>query len=81
VQDTITYDIFKEDSPASPLWLEAVGGLEQAMNRMEEIAMGDPSSDYFLFCTQADKVVRRLRRRSVRLDDMPSTSSPKTSRP
>lgn len=49
VRDTTRYEIFKDDPPRSPRWLEAVEGLEQAMNRIEELATHDPSSDYYLY--------------------------------
>ena len=62
--DTIRYEIFKDDSLQSPSWLEAVEGLEHAMNRLEELATNDPSSDYYLYSNQADKLIRRLRRTS-----------------
>src|ERR1700751_5414909 len=56
MRDTSRYEIFKEDPPRSPRWLEAVEGLEQAMNRLEELAANDPSSDYYLYSNQADKL-------------------------
>jgi hypothetical protein len=62
--DTIRYEIFKGDSPGSPRWLEGVEGLEQATNRIEELAANDPSSDYYLYCNQVDKLIRHLRRTS-----------------
>ncbi|HTP43068.1 MAG TPA: hypothetical protein VMG82_00045 [Candidatus Sulfotelmatobacter sp.] len=74
--DAITYDIFKEDPSGNPLWVEAVEGLEQAMNRMEELAAGG-DCDYYLFCAQAGKVVRRLKRKTARPDDKPSDKSRK----
>jgi hypothetical protein len=69
VADTIIYDIFKDDFTGGPLWIEAVEGLEQATNRMEELAAIDTAYDYYLFCAQAGKIVRRLRRKSTRLDE------------
>jgi hypothetical protein len=41
-----------------------VEGLEQATNRIEELAAKDPSSEYYLYCLQADKLIRHLRRTS-----------------
>jgi hypothetical protein len=40
-QDKVRYDIFKSDSTGSLLRLEAVEGLEQATNRIEELAASD----------------------------------------
>jgi len=75
--DTIRYEIFKDDPPGSPRWLEAVEGLEQAMNRLEELAANDSSSDYYLYCNQVDKLIRRLRHTSPRPDDKPGDASQK----
>jgi hypothetical protein len=77
MRDTIRYEIFKDDPPRSPRWLEAVEGFEQAMNRIEELATNDPSSDYYLYSNQADKLVRHLRRTLPRADDMPGDTSQK----
>ncbi len=68
MEDAITYDIFRNDSAGKPIWVQAVNGLEQAMNQMEELAVGDPTSDYFLYCSQAEKIVRRLPRKSAPTD-------------
>lgn len=48
LSDEITYDIFKDDAIGSPLWIEAVQGLERAMKRMEELAASE-ENDYYLF--------------------------------
>jgi hypothetical protein len=77
MRDTIRYEIFKEDPPRSPRWLEAVEGLEQAMNRLEELTTNDTSSDYYLYSNQADKLIRHLRRRLPRPDEMPLDNSKK----
>jgi len=76
VPSEITYDIFKDDAEGSPLWIEAVDGLDQAMNRMEELAASD-DSDYYLFCSQVGKIIRRIKRRSPRPEDKPSDKSRK----
>jgi hypothetical protein len=68
MRDTIRYEIFKDDPPSSPCWLEAVEGLEEAMNRIEELAAKDTSSDYYLYCNRVDKLIRRLRATSPRTD-------------
>ena len=67
MSDDITYDIFKDDAIGSPLWIEAVQGLERAMKRMEELAASE-ESDY-LFCAQAGKIVERKKRKSPQPDD------------
>jgi hypothetical protein len=77
MRDTTRYEIFKDDPPGSPRWLEAVEGLEQAMNRLEELATNDTSSDYYLYSNQADKLVRHLRRTSPGPDEMPLDNSQK----
>jgi hypothetical protein len=77
MEHTITYDIFRNDSAGKPIWVEAIDGLEQAMNRMEEIAAADPTSDYFVYCTQAEKIVRRLPRRSAPSDGLDNKSHKK----
>ena len=66
--DDITYDIFKDDPIGTPLWLEAVQGLERAMNRMEELAAAE-DCEYYLFCSQVGKIVRRMKRKSPRPED------------
>ena len=77
MRDTIRYEIFKDDPPRSPRWLEAIEGLEEAVNRIEELAANDTSSDYYLYCNQADKLIRHLRRTSTRPDEMPLDKSQK----
>jgi hypothetical protein len=47
------------------------------MNRIEELATNDPSSDYYLYSNQADKLIRHLRRTSPRPDEMPLDKSQK----
>jgi hypothetical protein len=64
IRETIRYEILKEDLEGNPCWIESVEGLEHATNRIEELAANDPSSDYYLYCLQADKLIRRLRRTS-----------------
>lgn len=76
MSDDITYDIFKDDPVGSPLWIEAVQGLERAMNRMEELAAAE-DCEYYLFCAQVGKIVRRMKRKSPRPDDKPSDKSRK----
>jgi hypothetical protein len=74
LSDDITYDIFKDDAIGSPLWIEAVQGLERAMKRMEELAASE-ESDYYLFCAQAGKIVQRQKRKSPQPDDKPGDKS------
>jgi hypothetical protein len=74
LSDDITYDIFKDDAIGSPLWIEAVQGLERAMKRMEELAASE-ESDYYLFCAQAGKIVERKKRKSPQPDDKPCDKS------
>ena len=76
MSDDITYDIFKDDDVGSPLWIEAVQGLDRAMNRMEELAAAE-DCEYYLFCSQVGKIVRRMKRKSPRPGDMPVDKSRK----
>jgi len=68
--DAIKYDIFKSDGTKVLLRVEVVEGLERAMNRIEELAANDPTSDYFLYCAEVGKVIRRLQRMSPRADSL-----------
>ena len=72
----ITYDIFKDDTEGNPLWIEAVDGLDPAMNRMEELAAAD-DSDYYLFCSQVGKIIRRIKRTSSRPEEKSGDQSRK----
>ncbi len=74
---TIKYDIFKSDSAGRLLRVEAIGGLEQATNRIEELAAVDPTSDYFLYCAEAGKVIRHLQRTSARSGETAGDASRK----
>jgi hypothetical protein len=77
MRDTIRYDIFRGDSPQSRSWFEAVYGLEEAMRRVEELAENDPYSDFYLYCDQADKLIRHLRRTLPRPGNIPRDTTQK----
>jgi hypothetical protein len=64
IRHTIRYEILKDDLEENSYWTESVEGLEQATNRIEELAASDQPSDYYLYCVQVDKLIRRLRRTS-----------------
>ena len=66
------YEILKDDLEGNPCRIESVDGLEQATNRIEELAASDPSSEYYLYCVQADKLIRHLHRTSPRSNVLPS---------
>ena len=66
IRQMLRYEILKDDLEGNPCWIESVDGLEQATNRIEELAASDPSSEYYLYCVQADKLIRRLHRTSPR---------------
>jgi hypothetical protein len=68
LSDDNTYDIFKDDAIGSPLWIEAVQGLERAMKRMEELAASG-ESEYYLFSARAGKILQRNKRKSLQPDD------------
>jgi hypothetical protein len=57
--------------------LQAVEGLEQATNRIEELAASDPSSDYYLYCNRVDKLIRHLHRTSPSSEVLPINASQK----
>jgi len=46
------------------------------MNRMEELAAAE-DCEYYLFCAQVGKIVRRMKRKSPRPDEKPSDKSRK----
>lgn len=77
MRDTIRYEIFKDDPPRSPRWLETVEGLEEAMDRIEELAAKDTSSEHYLYCNRADKLIRHLRATSPRTDAAEDVSKKK----
>ena len=77
MRDTIRYEIFKDDPPRNPRWLEAVEGLEEAINRIEELAAKDTSSDHYLYCNRVDKLIRRLRAASPRTESAGDVSQKK----
>ena len=64
IRHAIRYEILKNDSEGNPCWLESVDGLEQATNRIEELAANEPSFEYYLYCIQADRLIRHMRRTS-----------------
>ena len=47
------------------------------MNRIEELAAKDTSSDYYLYCNRVDKLIRRLRATSPRTDAAEDVSQKK----
>jgi hypothetical protein len=55
VEET-TFDIFSGIPDKNALWLEAVTGLENARQRMDQIARKTPG-DYFLFSVQAHRIL------------------------
>jgi hypothetical protein len=63
--DTVKYGIFKSDGAHSLLRVEVVEGFEKATNRIEKLAVNDPTSDYFLYCADVGKVIKRLQRKSA----------------
>ena len=61
---TTRYDIFKRSAGGRVLYVETIEGLPLATNRIEELAINDPTFDYFLYCLEAGIVVRVVRRTS-----------------
>jgi hypothetical protein len=62
---TIKYDIFKTNTTAGLVRVEAIEGLARATNRIEELAASDPTFDYFLYCAETGTVVRLVCRTSA----------------
>jgi formate dehydrogenase maturation protein FdhE len=77
MSDRIKYDIFRSDTAKSLVRVQAVEGLEEATNRIEELAANDPTSDYFLYSAEVGKVIRRLQRKSPGADSLPNEDSRK----
>jgi hypothetical protein len=44
------YDIFRKLPDSSPLWIEAIEGLEQARNRLRQLSSQSPG-EYLLYDT------------------------------
>jgi hypothetical protein len=61
MRDTARYELFQEDLAGNACWIESVEGFVEAVSAMEKFAAKMPC-DYFLFCAQTGKVVRRLHR-------------------
>jgi hypothetical protein len=74
---TIKYDIFKANTTAGLVRVEAIEGLARATNRVEELAASDPTFDYFLYCAESGTVVRLLRRTSPSPDALSGNASQK----
>lgn len=51
-----TFDIFRRLPGDGPIWIEAVQGLERAMDRLQTLVEADPG-DYFLFDPTSGKIV------------------------
>jgi hypothetical protein len=58
MQDII-YDIFAGARDKDPYWLESVGELSIAFNRLRELASVRPGP-YFIFCAKTDAVIARV---------------------
>jgi hypothetical protein len=52
-------DIFKEDSAGHPIWVDAVGDLENARRRLSQLASVVPG-DYFVFDQKTRQILVRL---------------------
>jgi formate dehydrogenase maturation protein FdhE len=74
---TIKYDIFKANTAAALIRVEAIEGFARATNRIEELAANDPTFDYFLYCAETGTVVRLLHRTSPSPEVVPSHVSQK----
>jgi hypothetical protein len=56
MERTLKFDIFSGAIDKNARWLEAVGGLENAKRRMDEIATKSPGR-YFVFCDFSHTVI------------------------
>jgi hypothetical protein len=54
-----TYDIFKKHPTGSPIWVEAVQGLEFARVRIAKLVQADPG-DYLLYDLKNARIVESL---------------------
>jgi hypothetical protein len=52
-------DIFKEDPRGNPVWVDAVGDVENARIRLNQLASVIPG-DYFVFDQRTRQIVVRL---------------------
>lgn len=52
----VTYDIFKKLPSGSPIWIEAVQGLELARIRLATLVKADPG-DYLLYDLTNAKII------------------------
>ncbi len=55
-----SYDLFALDSERGPLWLESIGGLENAKRCMEQRTAESPG-EYFIYNVREGTVVSRFR--------------------
>ena len=53
-------DIFKEDLGGNPIWVDAVGDLENARRRVSQLVSVFPG-EYFIFDQRTRQIVVRLR--------------------
>ena len=56
---TVIYDVFAGDPGKDALWVQAVAGLENAQQRMRQIATDKPGK-YFLFCAAEDAIIAQI---------------------
>jgi hypothetical protein len=56
---TLPMDIFKEDLGGKPVWVDAVGDLENARRRLSQLASVIPG-EYFVFDQRTCQIVVRL---------------------
>jgi hypothetical protein len=61
------YDIFKVTSDG-PLWVEAVGGLERAKERMAHLALTSPGGEYFIHSQEEGVIAKQTQEY---LEEMP----------
>jgi hypothetical protein len=52
-------DIFKEDVGGNPIWVDAVGDLENARRRLCQLALAFPG-EYFVFDQRTRQILVRL---------------------
>jgi hypothetical protein len=52
-------DIFKEDALGNPVWIDAVGDLQNARLRLRQLASAIPG-EYFAFDQRTHQIVVRL---------------------
>jgi hypothetical protein len=55
-------DIFKKDAHGNPVWIDAVQDLDDARNRLSQLAVAAHPGEYFVFDQRTRSIVASLNR-------------------